>query len=50
MRLEKISPRVILYEEKALWNKHVNASSSHGDYDTVARSVIVFRCELLTLD
>ena len=50
MRLEKIRPGIILYEEKALWNKHVNESSSHGDYDTVSRSVIMFRREVLTLD
>ena len=50
MRLERIRPEIVLYEEEALWNKHVNESSSHGDYDTVSRSVIVFRCEVLTLD
>ena len=50
MRLEKIRPGVILYEEEALWNKHVNESSSQGDYDTVSRSVIVFGCVVLTLD
>lgn len=47
MRLEKVRPGIILYEEKALWNKHVNESSSHGDYDTVSRSAILFRLRYL---
>lgn len=39
MRLAKYRPEIVLCEEEASWNKHVNESGSNGIFGTASRSV-----------